>query len=415
MLDTDEFILQLSDIFERPKYSIESSIKRTADIHQLSENQVIEFLDEEMRKIREHHKSAVQDKYKSFTRQKVPTIFEHSLTDMTETIIFDIIDTGGMPAFKNFCLHNHRAKNLCLQDKFWKVLYQRYYGDSSMDNYIKKGVNTFRELFQICEELSELQVLNLFNTTFDNINKGYNEFTDIKTTKLSKIIGNFLYLEKLTLDSNNLTNLYELDTIILPKEIGNLTNLYELTIINTPLKILPKNIGNLVKLDTLKISNTLLTTLPNEIGNLVELISLNISNNPLTKLPDEIGNLTNIIKLELNDNQLTILPKIVKFTKLLNLNLRNNQLIVLFGGIGKLVNLEILNISNNQLSILREEIGKLTNLEILNISNNQLTMLPKEFDNLTKLKNLNISHNPFTQKEINRIKLKIGNITSLTY
>ncbi len=72
----------------------------------------------------------------------------------------------------------------------------------------------------------------------------------------------------------------------LSKKIGNLTGLTELSLFANRLSELPNSIGKLINLEVLNLSSNQLKIVPPQIRQLKKLSSLYLSYNPITDLPD---------------------------------------------------------------------------------------------------------------------------------
>ena len=115
---------------------------------------------------------------------------------------------------------------------------------------------------------------------------------------MPKEIFNLINLEKLHINSHNLTEL--------SKEIGNLTNLKSLYI-DCYLNELPKEIFNLINLEKLRIISNNLETFPDGIKKLINLENLYIDINIINEnfnfksLPiEEIGKLNNLKEFDIS-------------------------------------------------------------------------------------------------------------------
>jgi len=174
-------------------------------------------------------------------------------------------------------------------------------------------------------------------------------YNEINSGIIPPEIGNLTSLQLLDLSSNNIYG-------TIPPEIGNLKDLTTLNLAEIQLNsTIPSEIGNLEKLATL---NLLLSgvngTIPPEIGNLEDLTTLALSYNNLSgSIPSEIGNLTNLSFLRFDYNNLSgnIPPEIGNLTNLSTLKLQHNNLTgSIPAEMGYLTNLTDLWLSHNQLS-----------------------------------------------------------------
>jgi Leucine-rich repeat (LRR) protein len=212
------------------------------------------------------------------------------------------------------------------------------------------------------------------------------------TGDIPESIGNLTALEKLHLESNQITSM--------PESIGNLTALTELWLGWTPITIIPGSIGNLINLEQLHLGSMVnpLGTLPDEICNLESLEWLALGGSGLNSLPENFGNLTSVESCFLWGNNLTELP--AGFGGMENLNylsLDDNQLTTLPDSFGDLDNLSRLFIENNQLTHFPESFGDLESLDSLWVRWNQINVLPESFGNLADLNYLRMTGNNLTE------------------
>jgi len=149
----------------------------------------------------------------------------------------------------------------------------------------------------LCDNLLNLQSLNLNNNKF---------------TKVPKEIEKLANLEHLHISNNDLTSF--------PIKICGLRKLKVITLITNKITKLPAEIGSLCNLKQLDVSFNQLTVLPVELGNLINLEGLNLSNNNLSSLPAELKNLTKLQTLNLYKNKLEIIPSEI-------INIKNAMLI----------------------------------------------------------------------------------------
>jgi GTPase SAR1 family protein len=187
-------------------------------------------------------------------------------------------------------------------------------------------------------------------TKLDLGNKWNSYATEGELTTIPAEVFDFVWLEKLDLSYNRLSEL--------PDSIGNLQNLSVLYLTNNQLIELPASIGNLQNLSVLYLISNQLSEIPDSIGNLQNLSILELSKNQLSEMPDSIGSLQNLSGLYLSDNQLSEIPD----------------------SIGNLQNLSQLNLINNQLNEL-SDISLLQNLSKLDLAGNPLVNPPIEIAN----------------------------------
>ena len=131
--------------------------------------------------------------------------------------------------------------------------------------------------------------------------------TSINLLLIPPIIFNFINLQILYLDNNQITTI--------PQSIANLTNLQILHLGNNNLTILPNIIDKLINLKMLFLNKNKLKTIPSTIGNLIKLQYLSLQNNQLITLPSTISNLVNLNVLVLTYNKLKTIPPSIKNIK----------------------------------------------------------------------------------------------------
>jgi Leucine-rich repeat (LRR) protein len=232
------------------------------------------------------------------------------------------------------------------------------------------------------------------------------------TGDIPESIGDLTGLEKLHLESNNITsipdNIGDMTALKefwigwnpitnIPESIGDLSNLEQLHIGFTNLGSLPESFGNLTNLTWLGAGDAGLNSLPESFGNLVSLESCFLWENNLTELPENFGGCASMKYLHLYENQLTELPESFgNMDNLYSLLLEDNLLGSLPESFGNMSSLHYLSISSNQLTALPDNFGGLDNLSILFASNNQLTELPESFSDLATLDSAAINSNALT-------------------
>jgi hypothetical protein len=166
-------------------------------------------------------------------------------------------------------------------------------------------------------------------------------------------------------------HLDNLDSLLVPAELGQLTALEKLSFRYTRVAALPEEIGNLLSLYRLDLFNTHLDTLPPSLSRCVSLRQLGLGSCRLETIPLTVYDLTNLTTLTLSVNRIdTLLPE-------------------LFG----LRHLKTLHFFKNGIRTIPSDIGELTALEQLILSQNQLTVIPLEMLSLTRLKSLSVNDN----------------------
>jgi len=258
------------------------------------------------------------------------------------------------------------------------------------------------------------------------------------TGDIPESIGDLTALEKLHLESNQITSIPEsignLEALTefwlgwtpittIPESFGNLSNLVQLhlglmeiglgtlpdsfcnleslewlALGQAGLNSLPDNFGNLTSLEICFLWGNNLTELPSGIGGLESLIHLTLYNNQLTNLPESFGNMENLSHLDIIGNQLTSLPESFgNMSSMHKLKLGNNQLIQLPVNFGNMTNLSHLELLSNQLTSLPENFGNLESLDSVYLSHNSLNSLPESFGNLSDLNLLSLENNNLTE------------------
>lgn len=99
------------------------------------------------------------------------------MTNMTlpdEIIFEEILMKTDNPDFISICRSNKKFQQLCNNDIFWKRLYNKYYGDTNMEQEVRKNNKniSYYELFKICYNLSLF--LEKVPTLSDNLITLYN-------------------------------------------------------------------------------------------------------------------------------------------------------------------------------------------------------------------------------------------------
>ena len=295
-----------------------------------------------------------------------------------------------------------------------------------------------QELIQAYEALSKIPVStiltrdklievypNLQHETYIRLNN--RDYTDIA---LGTFGDNFLILERLDLNYNNITelqsgifnNLPALKYLSLNEnkikklQLGvfdNLSELQSLSLINNDISINGTlQLGlfdNLIKLERLDLEDNKITSLQSGIfNNLPALIQLYLNNNQISIIQQgAFNNLPALTQLSLTDNQISIFQQgmLNNLLSLSELYLGNNQLGIVGGVFGELQlstfnnlpQLRILYLNNNQIDSISMGSGnQLLSLEVLHLEDNQISEVQHHaFINLPALEILifNNSHN----------------------
>jgi len=142
-----------------------------------------------------------------------------------------------------------------------------------------------------------IQIKNHRVVYLDMGNDVIQEMSKNNLNQLPDSFGNLTNLEVLNLYNTNLNQL--------PDSFGNLTNLQRLYMdCNPNLNQLPDSFGNLTNLQVLYVRENYLNQLPDSFGNLTNLEVLDLSDNNLNQLPDSFGNLTNLQRINMKRNPL---------------------------------------------------------------------------------------------------------------
>src|SRR5258708_36034708 len=122
---------------------------------------------------------------------------------LPDEIIFEeiIMNSENLQNFTAICSSNTSFQKLCVDDRFWKRLYDKYYGSTDMISAVK--FTSYYDLFKLCYFLNRL----------------------LKYPGLDEFSMGDLYLA-------NIVNLMNKNIKEIPPEIGNLVNLFLLNLIN---------------------------------------------------------------------------------------------------------------------------------------------------------------------------------------
>ncbi len=189
----------------------------------------------------------------------------------------------------------------------------------------------------------------------------------------------FIYLEKLTIDGINLSDL---------STLAGMTKLQELTITNGSISSSLSVLSNLTELNRLTISGCGLSSLA-DITKLPAITHLNLSNNAISDI-STLANMSTLEQVNLSDNAVKDPTPLAGLGNLNELNLSNNILSSI-SALGSCTALTTLDVSGNGLNDIGP-VGKLVNLVSLAANNNTLTNVDA-LAACTKLEKLNISHN----------------------
>jgi len=204
---------------------------------------------------------------------------------------------------------------------------------------------------EVRRRIRECKEQRLTELDLSNESNNWKTLDEEKLTAIPDEVLDFVWLEKLNLNSNKL--------IELPDSIGNLQNLSTLNLNSNKLREIADSLGLLQNLSALDLSHNQLTELPDSISNLQNLSGLCLNSNQLIKLPDFIGNLQNLSVLYLRYNQLRELPDSITL----------------------LQNLSELDLSDNKLREIPDSLGLLQNLSRFYLDGNPLVNPPLEIAN----------------------------------
>ncbi|CAK9151984.1 unnamed protein product, partial [Ilex paraguariensis] len=207
-------------------------------------------------------------------------------------------------------------------------------------------------------------------------------------------IGNLSSLERLSLDSNELTG-------FIPRELGRLKHLTRLYLEHNRLQgFIPTNLCQVKSLGHIYLSDNMLNgPIPACLGELKSLASVFLDSNSLNStVPLNLWSLRDLLGLNLSSNFLSgyIPSDIGKLRVIAQIDLSWNKLSgdipSSIGGAQSLVSLSLA--GNNIQGPIPKSFGSLINLEFLDLSNNNLSgVIPKSLEALRYLEYLNLSFN----------------------
>ncbi|EHB10346.1 Leucine-rich repeat-containing protein 57 [Heterocephalus glaber] len=195
--------------------------------------------------------------------------------------------------------------------------------------------------------------------------RGLTEFP----AELQKLTSN---LRTIDLSNNKIENLP-------PVVIGKFILLKSLSLNSNKLTVLPDELCNLKKLETLSLNNNHLRELPSTFGQLSALKTLSLSGNQLGALPRQLCGLRHLDVVDLSKNQIRSIPDLVEELQVIELNLNQNQISQISVKISCCPHLKVLRLEENclELSMLPQSI----------LSDSQICLLAVE-GNLFEIKKL---------------------------
>jgi Leucine-rich repeat (LRR) protein len=345
----------------------------------------------------------------------------------------------GIHTFPEVILSNYLDLNyLNISHNYFKTLPENFGDLIELDTLILSNNIYFEKLPDSFGELKKLRFLELSSLNIKSLPESF--------SNLSEVI--YLNLEQNDIDKlpENIGNLRNMKTFrgpkllqSVPNSFSNLTNLeFCFFTVKSGIAKLPEDIGRLTELKTLWLYGNYqsLPTSFSKLINLTDFVAINGAG--ITSMPENFGDLINLTKIQMTV-KLKELPN--SFSKLVNLKYLSihGELNYLTSDIGNLTNLEEFGASYVKLKELPESIGNLKNIKVLIFAGNELTSIPSSIGDLTKIKELNFSRNkintfpssifklsntlqhlvingnPYSEDELNLLKLNLPNTTIITY
>lgn len=234
------------------------------------------------------------------------------------------------------CQVNKKFNNL--DDNIWKLLYNKHFLNTKMDNI----ANSYKFIFKLCVILNNLEHKIMFGTNN---------------------IGDTFKIQELCLDGKLSDKI--------PIELCHLTNLTDLSMNLCKISLIRDELFNLTELKYLYMVNNQIKMIPSNIAKLKHIKYLYLTKNQITIIPDEIGELINLEGVDISNNLIEIIPV----------------------AISKLKKLKYISLSNNKINMIPPELGELSILKGINLNNNFIETIPFELTKLTMLSSLNLSEN----------------------
>ncbi|CAH1781823.1 unnamed protein product [Owenia fusiformis] len=187
--------------------------------------------------------------------------------------------------------------------------------------------------------------------------------------------------------------------------------LRRLDISNRSLRVISKDlIKEFIHLEKLDLDKNNLTdsSFPDEFERLEKLVELNLENNKMRHLPNVLLKLRQLTRLNVGSNRLEDMQGIDKFRRLISLVIENNKLenSTLKEIFSSLRRLETIYAGSNNFTDVPIDIKYLKFLQVLDVSKNALTALPNEVFKLQHLDVLNASGNKITRIPTINIKTR---------
>jgi len=215
---------------------------------------------------------------------------------------------------------------------------------------------------------------------------------NLNLTEIPKGIQELFWLEKLTLSSNNLSNV---------NNLSSLTKLQTLNLYGNKLLDI-SGLSNLIGLQTLHLTENRLLDI-SALSGLVNLQILYLDKNQLSNV-STLSTLISLRELDISSNQLSDIPTLPRSIQKLFLN--DNRLSDI-SALSNLIDLQDLELRSNQLSDV-SALSKLTGLHTLDLRNNQLSNV-SNLSNLQSLRNLDLRDNNLSNvSALSKIIEKIG-------
>jgi Leucine-rich repeat (LRR) protein len=206
-----------------------------------------------------------------------------------------------------------------------------------------------------------------------------------------------------------LKNLQSLDIMnmffengIVPDTLSNLQELHTLTMTNTPIIQMTDKLATLEQLQMLSLDNCALSYLPN-LGGLANLSTVSFPNNRLSKLEG----LVKPRMVSLYKNLFTEIPTLEEPDALVRLNMNFNP-VTDMTSIMSFSNLTEIRLSETKISVIPSDIHELEKLNIVDLSHTEISYVPRAMLKMPRLQYLIVQRNPFSDEEINSIKMELS-------
>jgi hypothetical protein len=192
---------------------------------------------------------------------------------------------------------------------------------------------------------------------------------DLRGCRLSSIegVGEFVGLEVLILNGNNLTDL--------PPELSKLQHLKDIHLRGNKLTSVPSVLFAMPQLDTIDLGLNSIRTLPPEVKNWVNLRAFSMADTPLESLPKEVEVWEKLEVISLDQTNIAELPTEV----------------------GKWRKLQVFRARSGKFETMPKEMGNWTELNELNLAGGAIKRLPAEVSSITKWDTLLLDSNPLEE------------------